>query len=150
MTKETATENQKSCLECGQPLGAGRSDRKFCNDICRTAFNNRRRADGIAENIATDEADPEQRSLDPDSAAIKKVQDILVSNRNKLMNMHSLYEASMSLNEFYGFGVNLKYFTSEYKDDYYHEVFRMCFDYGYHIDGERVYLIYSGAEIHFN
>ncbi|WP_439697038.1 hypothetical protein ACFGVS_00750 [Mucilaginibacter sp. AW1-7] len=150
MTDETTTENQKNCLECGLPLGAGRSDRKFCNDICRTAFNNRRRAGDITKPAAAHEARPGQRSPDRDSAAIKKVQDILVSNRSKLMHMHSLYETSMGLNEFYGFGVNLKYFTSEYNDDYYDKVFRMCFDYGYHIDGDRVYLIYSGAEIHFN
>lgn len=30
----------KSCLECGDKL-IGRTDKKFCNDYCRNAFNNK-------------------------------------------------------------------------------------------------------------
>jgi len=33
--------NQRFCLECGEPL-AGRSDKKFCSDYCRNAYNNRK------------------------------------------------------------------------------------------------------------
>jgi hypothetical protein len=150
MTEPTVNENQKSCLECGQPLGAGRSDRKFCNDICRTAYNNRRRSDSMAEPSANYEPDPEQRSIDQDMAAINKVYDILVSNRIKLLNMYNIYERRLSVGDFNRFGVNLKYFTGEHRDDYYEKVFRMCFDYGYHIDGNVVYVIYSGSEIFFN
>lgn len=150
MTEPTINENQKNCLECGQPLGAGRSDRKFCNDICRTAYNNRRRSDSLAEPTATYEPDPEQRSIDQDMAAINKVYDILVSNRIKLLNMYNIYDRRVPIDDFNRFGVNLKYFTSEHQDDYYEKVFRMCFDYGYHIDGNRVYIIYNGAEIFFN
>ncbi|MCF6212604.1 MAG: hypothetical protein L3J45_01110 [Flavobacteriaceae bacterium] len=29
-----------SCLECGDPL-KGRSDKKFCSDYCRNAYNNK-------------------------------------------------------------------------------------------------------------
>ena len=29
----------KSCLECGEKI-IGRSDKKFCNDYCRNAYNN--------------------------------------------------------------------------------------------------------------
>lgn len=32
---------KRYCLECGESL-RGRSDQKFCNDLCRNAFNNRR------------------------------------------------------------------------------------------------------------
>lgn len=32
--------NKKQCLECGT-LIIGRSDKKFCNDYCRNAFNNK-------------------------------------------------------------------------------------------------------------
>jgi len=31
---------ERKCLECGQPL-TGRSDKKFCSDACRIAYNNR-------------------------------------------------------------------------------------------------------------
>lgn len=29
------------CLECGDPL-KGRADQKFCNDLCRNSFNNKK------------------------------------------------------------------------------------------------------------
>ncbi len=31
---------QKSCLECGEKI-VGRSDKKFCSDYCRNAYNNK-------------------------------------------------------------------------------------------------------------
>lgn len=34
------TETKKLCLECGDAL-RGRADKKFCNDFCRNAYNNR-------------------------------------------------------------------------------------------------------------
>jgi predicted nucleic acid-binding Zn ribbon protein len=39
MPKHLTEMSEKNCLECSTPLGPGRSDRKFCNDICRTAYN---------------------------------------------------------------------------------------------------------------
>lgn len=139
-------------MECGKALGAGRSDRKFCDDVCRTAYNNTRRANSPAEPKLPDETGPEQLRAGQDMQKIKRVQDILLDNRIKLYNMFNLYESRLSLNDFYGFCINLKYFTSEYKDARYGHlmIFRMCFDYGYHIDGEQVYLIYAGGELHFN
>ena len=35
---------QKTCLECGEKI-IGRADKKFCNDYCRNAFNNKRNKD---------------------------------------------------------------------------------------------------------
>lgn len=134
----------KTCLECHQPLGAGRSDRKFCNDICRTAYNNKRRTGTISEQ----ESDAEQRRINEDMAAIEKVYGILVSNRIKLYNLYHIYERRCALEDFLRSGVNLKFYTSEHTDDYHEKVFRMCFDYGYHIDGNNVYFTYHGNEIH--
>lgn len=34
----------KTCLECGEKL-VGRSDKKFCDDACRNAYNNRQNRD---------------------------------------------------------------------------------------------------------
>ncbi len=31
----------RTCKECGEPL-RGRADQKFCNDLCRNAFNNKK------------------------------------------------------------------------------------------------------------
>ena len=34
----------KNCLECGEPI-LGRSDKKFCSDLCRNAYNNKVNSD---------------------------------------------------------------------------------------------------------
>ncbi|PLW94994.1 MAG: hypothetical protein C0592_01150 [Marinilabiliales bacterium] len=36
--------SDRLCLECGDPI-LGRSDKKFCGDQCRNAFNNRLNSD---------------------------------------------------------------------------------------------------------
>ncbi len=36
---------EKRCLECGEPI-LGRSDKKFCSDYCRNAYNNRKNKAG--------------------------------------------------------------------------------------------------------
>lgn len=35
---------EKACIECGEKL-LGRSDKKYCNDHCRNAYNNKRNKD---------------------------------------------------------------------------------------------------------
>jgi hypothetical protein len=35
---------QKNCLECGEAI-IGRSDKKFCSDLCRNSYNNKVNAD---------------------------------------------------------------------------------------------------------
>lgn len=35
----------KHCLSCGDPI-KGRSDKKYCNDYCRNAYNNQLKASG--------------------------------------------------------------------------------------------------------
>lgn len=135
----------KKCLECGEPLGAGREDRKYCGDLCKTAFNNRRRK----EPLIRSERDEQQKEIDRDHAAMHRVLDIIRHNRSILYNIFDLYERQVGYLDFLGHGINIKYFTSKYlhDDGYYYQ---MCFDYGYRIDGERVYMIYNGGELHFN
>ncbi|GAA4910502.1 hypothetical protein [Mucilaginibacter defluvii] len=142
------TEQTKACQECGQPLGAGRSDRKFCNDICRTAFNNKRRNEQTVDVPVDHEKLELQKETDADMAAIEKVYGILISNRIKLFNMYHLYERRIPLEEFHRFGVNLKFYTSEHRDDYFEVVCKMCFDYGYHIKENWVYLTRNPNEIY--
>lgn len=146
---ETITDKpEKHCRECGKPLGPGRSDRKYCDEFCKTAYNNRLRSGAVAEPLMP--YDPDRQGAERDKTAIHKVFDILLDNRVKLLNMYGLYERCLSLDEFNRFGINLKYHTSEHTDEYFGKLFKMCFDYGYHIDGDQVYLTYSGNELFFN
>jgi hypothetical protein len=148
MNEHQITADPKSCSECGSPLGPGRSDRKFCNDICRTAFNNRRRNEAVAEPAATYQPDRQQQREEQDEHQIEQIQQILYENRVKLINMRGLYDSSLDPDDFYGFGLNLKFFTSEYHDKDRDLRFKMCFDHGYHIANDRVYLIYWPSAIY--
>jgi hypothetical protein len=130
--------NTKKCLECGEPLGAGRDDRKFCNDICRTAYNNRRRKEHPGR---------DQARAYGQNPAFDKVFSVLINNRN-MLELHDLYVAEpYMLRDLLGKGFNLKYFTSEYAMDGV-GVFRFCLDYGYHItESGKVYIIERPEEI---
>lgn len=35
---------KKVCLECQEPIN-GRADKKYCDDVCRNAYNNRKRSE---------------------------------------------------------------------------------------------------------
>ncbi|MFD0763230.1 hypothetical protein ACFQZI_00095 [Mucilaginibacter lutimaris] len=150
MNEDTPSEPVKTCLECGQPLGPGRRDRRYCNDICRTAYNNRKRFDSTVTIMPLEEPSAEQKAIDRDMLAIQRVYNILLQNRIKLYNLFNLFERAVPIEDFNRCGINLNYFTSVHTDDYYEKPFKMCFDYGYHIDGNTVYLTYHGNEIFIN
>ena len=129
-----ADTTEKACLECGQPLGAGRQDRKFCNDICRTAYNNNRRKETPASNSKL----PELRENETYSS--RKVYEILLKNRHTLY-YHTLYFGdNIALRDLVGHGFNLKFFTSEYVDEH-GFAYRFCFDFGYRIHNEEVHIL---------
>jgi predicted nucleic acid-binding Zn ribbon protein len=129
---------EKLCLECNEPLGPGREDRKFCNDVCRTAYNNRRRK----EPAGKEPAEPSG-----DNPAFQHIYQILVKNRDTLMFYDCYKEEPHTIRDLQGHGFNLKYFTSEYHmEDI--GIFKFCFDYGYHItEIGRVYIIEHSDEI---
>jgi len=146
----TAKKPLAICTYCGQPFELSRNDKKFCNEFCRTAYHNDHRGSKLAEPATNYSSGPDQELIDQDMAAIKKVYNILVNNRIKLYNMYYQYERRVPMDDFLRYGLNLNYYTSQYKDDYYEKVFKMCFDYGYHIDENFVYLTYYANEIYFN
>jgi uncharacterized Zn finger protein (UPF0148 family) len=43
METETLTVAERTCKDCGTPLGAGRDDRMYCDEACKTNFNNRKK-----------------------------------------------------------------------------------------------------------
>jgi len=97
------------CLECGEPF-KGRIDKKFCSDICRIAFNNRRNSDQMSY--------------------IRSVNNILRKNRRILMSMNPTGKHKVSHGKLKARGFDFSYFTSIYKTRdgalYYY-----CYDQGY-------------------
>lgn len=135
MKEDNPQSATKTCSECGNPLGPGRSDRKFCNDICRTAYNNRRRGDSIAEPVISYRQE-----------AFEKIFKILTTNQEMLM-MYDIYkEPPYMFRDLLGKGFNPKYFTSERLIE--GLLFKFCFDYGYHVtESGQVYIEESSEEI---
>ena len=113
--------NKRHCLFCGKLL-AGRPDKKYCNDQCRTNFSNDQK---MKENL-------DIRSI---SLALKKNRNILkkfIATKNANMVPEDLLR-----NSGFRFDYHTHYFTSELQKN----VFTFCYDYGYRNIGNKKYKI---------
>jgi len=108
---------ERQCIQCGHVL-RGRVDKKFCDDACRNAYNNRKNTD--------------------DLHCIRMVNTILRKNRRILAGV---IPAGASLGkcprrQLVQQGFNFSYHTRHYvnrKGD----VYTFCYEYGYlHLKGE--------------
>ena len=112
----------RTCLACGKPL-KGRSDKKFCDDYCRSNHNNTLNSDT--------------------SAYMRKLNNILRKNRRILMDLipGSEETATHPREKLLRQGFNFQYFTHLYttkKGVTYH----FCYEAGYLVlEGDRVLLV---------
>lgn len=84
-------ESTQQCLECQNPL-LGRTDKKYCNDLCRNIFNNRLKSEQLCQ--------------------LKSVNRILLHNRRVLQNFLKSEEATkVSKKRLYDSGFNFSYHT---------------------------------------
>ena len=106
---------ERSCMECHKSIN-GRSDKKFCDDGCRNAYNNR-------------------KNSDPD-ALVKSVNGILKKNRNILRGMLGQGEKiTVSEKSLKSSGFNFEYVTHLYETRT-GTVYKFCYELGYlRIDG---------------
>lgn len=103
--------SERSCLACGKPL-RGRLDKKYCDDYCRNAYNNRQNSD--------------------QNNYIRNINNILRKNRRLLlMQIPEGESVGKCLKKKLGeLGFSFRYHTHEYtnkKGDTYY----FCYDYGY-------------------
>jgi len=84
----------KECAECGKPI-LGRSDKKFCDDNCRSAFHNK--VDGDARNL------------------IRNVNNVLRRNRRILAELNPGEKSKANKETLIKRGFEFSYFTSIYK-----------------------------------
>jgi len=109
--------NTKHCLTCGDSL-RGRTDKKFCDDNCRSIFNNKRYID--------------------EKGFVKKVNHLLLKNRRILASyVEGAKETEMVPKELlYHRGFHFTYFThtaiSKEGTTYY-----CCYDHAYHVVSEQ-------------
>ena len=111
----------RKCLLCEKSL-RGRSDKKFCNDHCRNAFNNQNKI-----------------PLDP---VVKNINQALSRNRNIIKEMigeNSLRKTARELLILSGF--TFRHFTHTYRNKRGEEYF-FCYDYGWlSVSNETILLV---------
>ena len=100
--------SQRACLSCGRPI-KGRSDKKFCDDYCRSAFNNKVNGD-----------------LSP---WVRSVNNILRKNRRILAELIPDETAQTTRERLIEKGFNFEYVTNTYtnKGNQYY----FCYEFGY-------------------
>jgi hypothetical protein len=115
------------CLECRKPLGAGRSDRRFCNEACKTKFHNGQKIFEHAE--------------------IKKIENILKRNRRVLKKLlGDEREKVVSYEKLLKLGFEFAYYTHHRKSVVKKYEYTYCFDYGYRIADDAGYKIVKAYE----
>ena len=113
-------ENLKTCVNCGEPVGAGRRDKKYCSDPCRTEYHNRQK---------------EQKQQASDTKLPEFISEInqIVSNNWRILTecLGKKDIIRMRVRDLSGRGFNFKYFTSERPNGYNEDVYFFCYDMGY-------------------
>jgi predicted nucleic acid-binding Zn ribbon protein len=99
----------KTCITCGRAI-KGRSDKKFCDDYCRSAFNNK-----------------QHQELNP---CIRNINNILRKNRRILEEMIPDETAKTTKARLIEKGFNFQYVTSTYTNKK-GMMYYFCYDYGY-------------------
>lgn len=111
----------KKCLECKEPL-LGRTDKKFCSDMCRNSFNNRLNSDS--------------------NNHIRNINNVLRKNRRILQDiMMGADTAKSTRNKMLEKGFNFTYHTSTYTTKK-GATYIFCYDLGYlPLDNDYFFLV---------
>ncbi|MBL7810902.1 MAG: hypothetical protein JNL57_01645 [Bacteroidetes bacterium] len=100
------------CPECGDKI-RGRSDKKFCSDACRNAWNNRQNSDA--------------------TSVVRNINNALRKNRRileEVLNGHAEGKARIQMKKLAAKGFQFDYFTSIYRTKTGSE-YHFCYEYGY-------------------
>lgn len=112
---------REPCLECGEMV-VGRSDKKFCSDLCRTRFHNRCETD--LKNM------------------MLRVNNTLKRNRRILKSMNPKGTIKVEKEKLLQKGFNFDYVTSVYTNKANNQ-YRYCYDQGYLELNESLVLLVS-------
>ena len=99
----------RECLQCGDTV-RGRSDKKFCCDDCRTAFNNTLNRD--ANNF------------------VSKINRILRNNRRILAAFNPTGKTKITKEKLQTAGFNFGYYTNVFETKG-GRIYKFCYDQGY-------------------
>lgn len=114
----------KTCLDCGNTI-KGRADKKFCDDQCRSNFNNKLKAD--------------------DSKEVKRINSILFKNRKILSKLNPDGKIKVPKAKLEKAGFNFSYHTHQYQTAK-GATYVFCYDYGYLVLESDWYLLVRKQE----
>lgn len=100
---------ERKCLECGEPL-RGRADQKFCNDLCRNAYNNKK--------------------LSGSTNLMRKINRILKKNHAILEELNPEEKTTTFRSVLDKLGFNFDYYTNIYTT-LAGRIYYFCYDQGY-------------------
>lgn len=100
---------EKLCLDCHKPL-IGRADKKFCDDACRSNYNN--------------------RVVSEQTAYLREVNSILKRNRKILEKLNPDGKVKIKRKTLMREGFNFDYITRIYETGKGSQ-YRFCYEYGY-------------------
>lgn len=100
---------KKLCLTCGLAL-AGRTDKKFCDDSCRSTYH--------------------AKYSTAETALVKAINQTLKRNRKILLALNPEGKAKVSHKEMLTRGFDFQYFTSIYKTEK-NACYYFCYEMGY-------------------
>ncbi len=118
----------KNCLACNKTL-RGRADKKFCDDYCRSNYNNL------------------LKIKDKPDEFVKNINNTLLKNRKILLSILPETEemAKVTADKLLEKGFVFKYHTHTYKNKK-DQVYFFCYEYGYLPLGENWYLVVRRKE----
>ncbi len=139
METSVLTPAARTCKDCGEPVGPGRSDKGFCSAACKTNYHNRVRKE------QAEAAEAEQPSV-PDYIA--RIQEIQLNNRRLLSGLCTEEKPGrIKMRDLVGKGFNAKFFTSEADPTGSGNVYRFNFEYGYWLDRTTAIVVCRKREV---
>ncbi len=117
----------RSCLQCGKAV-RGRLDKKFCDDYCRNAYNNRQKAD--------------KNNL------IRNINNALLKNRRILESVVKPEEelGKCPRQRLAEAGFDFRYHTHQYLNKK-GQTYNFCYEYGYlPLEGDWVLVVRRGSK----
>ena len=115
---------KKVCLDCGETI-KGRSDKKFCNDICRNSYNNKLNSDT--------------------TNYVRNINNILRKNRRVLEENLKGETTTISKQKLVDKGFNFKYYTNQIVTKNSH-TYVYCYEFGYLLLEKEMVLIVKRKE----
>lgn len=100
---------KRFCLDCNHPL-QGRMDKKFCDDYCRSSYNNKIRAET--------------------NGIIRNFNRVLKRNRDILEQLHANSKDQVSMVQLARLGFNFDYHT-HHRFNKEQELHTFCYEFGY-------------------